>query len=734
MQEFVLPWRIKMRYLEKWIWLNSQRYPDAQNTKFTGLDTEKEWNYTVAEFKKTYSFDKKIVSMKIRFSGDTEFRLFCDGKLIATGPISVGGDFLGNDKPRGEHYASTLTLTPNSEAVEFFAQVKLQPVGICEYSKGHGGFMLTGWITFDDGTETVVTTDRTWLARRNGAYLGPHQFTNDAYDSRIEPDEYSAAEEITNLWHCDDSPIPLRSEEVIVPGNMPLRLAPGEKKEFRIELDKIYAGFIELHVHTAGELKIRMYSMEIEGEYGGTELCTFDRDTVYRGFQLYSIGGVVIHAENDSDDESLITPHFITTCYPVEIEAKTRTSDCELNDVLDVCAHTLKYCRQMIHLDSPKHGEPLACTGDYYIESMMTLFSFGDMRLAEFDVVRTAELIRNNGGRMFHTTYSMIWVQMLHDIYLHTGRRALLEECRDSLVMLLNLFETYIGDNGLIENPPDYMFIDWIFIDGISLHHPPKALGQTCLNMYYYGALKTASKIFSIIGSDAMADKCARKADGLKKNINELLFDKEKNLYFEGLNTPTPEYLIGQWMPQNVDKRYYRKHANILAAYFGICERDLAAELLERAVNDDSLGGYQPYFAHFLLEAIYRNGLCDKYTLDVIEKWKAPVKECGKGLAEGFIPPNESYHFDHSHAWGGTPLYSLPKALTGIEVLEPGYKKISLSPNLMGLESATIEIPTDFGMITVELKQGCTPRCKVPCGIEVEADGVDVVHHRASQS
>ncbi len=715
-----------MRPIEKWIWLNREKYPELQLTKISGLNDEKEWPYTVAEFRKEYQFDKKIAQMKIRFSGDTEFRLYCDGEIIATGPISVGGDFLSNDKVRGAHYASSLTLMPDSDTVEFFAQVKLQPVAICEYSKGHGGFMLTGWITFEDGSETVVTTDRTWQSRRNGAYLGPHAYSSDAFDSRIEPDEYSDSEEIANIWHCEDAEIPVRSEACIVPENMPIRLAPGETKDVVVELDRIYAGFAELHVQTKGKISVRICSMEIEGEYGREENCIFDRDSVYRGFQLYSLGGLVIHAENDSDSESFITPVFVTTSYPVETEAKTVTSDKELNDVLDVCAHTLRICRQMIHLDSPKHSEPLACTGDYYIESLMTLFSFGDMRLAEFDVKRTAELIRNNGGRMFHTTYSLIWVQMLYDVYLHTGRRELLEECRDALTMLLNLFETYVGDNGLIETPPDYMFIDWIFIGNISLHHPPKALGQTCLNMYYCGALGTAAKIFSVLGNDQIAERYAAMAEELKKNINALLYDKEKRLYFEGLNTPTPEHLIGGWMPQNVEERYYRKHANILSVYFGICDKDIEAELVERAVNDDSLGGYQPYFAHFLLGAIYKSGLRDKYTLDVIEKWKEPVRECRKGLAEGFIPPNESYHFDHSHAWGGTPLYSLPKALTGIEVLKPGYRKISLNPSLMGLECATVEIPTAFGMITVELKRGQTPKCTAPKAIEVVSDHTEV--------
>ena len=67
------------------------------------------------------------------------------------------------------------------------------------------------------------------------------------------------------------------------------------------------------------------------------------------------------------------------------------------------------------------------------------------------------------------------------------------------------------------------------------------------------------------------------------------------------------------------------------------------------------------------------------------------------------LPAGSTYNFDHSHAWGGTPLYSVPKALTGIEILEPGYKKISLSPSALGLDSANVEIPTPYGMIVCEI-------------------------------
>jgi len=235
--------------------------------------------------------------------------------------------------------------------------------------------------------------------------------------------------------------------------------------------------------------------------------------------------------------------------------------------------------------------------------------------------------------------------------------------------------------------------------------------------MFYFGALKTAQDIYGILGEAAMADRCQMRMLSLQEAVTRALYDKERGLFFEGLNTPTREELIGEWMPRNVEKRYYRKHANILAAYFGFFGQEECAALLERILEDDSLGQVQPYFCHYLLEAVYRTGLREKYTLRILEQWKEPVKACPKGLPEGFYKPEESYSFDHSHAWGGTPLYALPQALSGLEILEPGYQRIRLSPSLLGLEWAKVQVPTPYGIIEISMKAGTKPEITIPDGI-----------------
>lgn len=59
-----------------------------------------------------------------------------------------------------------------------------------------------------------------------------------------------------------------------------------------------------------------------------------------------------------------------------------------------MCAHTLLICDRSIRLDSPMHQEPLGCTGDYYIESLMERAVSGETQLTRADIVRTAEILR----------------------------------------------------------------------------------------------------------------------------------------------------------------------------------------------------------------------------------------------------------------------------------------------------------------------------------------------------
>lgn len=696
-----------------WIWLPESVYPNSQKTKYS-VYGDGDTNYTVTEFSREYIFEKDVKNIEISVTGDTVFMLYCNNEFLFRGPASVGGDFLCYNEQREEHYLTTVTLKPNKDnKYSFSALVRMGVDRTFEYSGGHGGFYLTGKVNFSDGTTEIFKTDNTWLCRKIGSYRAKNNF-----DNSVLPDKPVNAEVFENNYRLINAVIPPCEENLLKNNDCFLDIKPNETVEKTVEFDKIYAGYFYLKVKTDNRVEITLLGFETE-KPGCEENFVFVSDGEYKGFVLRSLGGIKIIAKS-VDATAYIDFGTITSNYPITTQVHNKTSDKDLDLVFDTCMHSLKYCRQTLHLDSPQHCEPLACTGDYYIETLMTAMTFGDMRLAELDVIRTAENLEKHDGRMFHTTYSLIWVQMLYDTYMLTGNFSLFTRCRKALDLLLKRFRTYYGDNGILENSPDYMFIDWLIPDGINTHHPPKALGQTCLNLFYYGALKTAEKIYNLLGEKGISEAVKTEYENLHTAIKNLLWDSEKELFFEGLNTPTDEKLLYKYLPQNVSKRFYRRHANILAAYFEFFDKNENQKLLDRIYKDESLGEVQPYFQHFWLEAIYRNGMRDKYTLKLLEQWKAPVKECPKGLPEGFYPPTPDYSFDHSHAWGGSPAYSLPLALSGLKILEPGYKKISLSPSLIGLESADIQIPTPYGLIEISQKKGLPVQIKSPKNIVVE--------------
>ena len=109
-----------MNHIEQWIWLPKDIYKNEQTTVYSGFNKDKADNYTVAEFKRTYTFSQKVVRASLQFSGDTAFQLFCNDSIVATGPACVGGDFLGNETVRDNFYSFETTICPENTELVFF--------------------------------------------------------------------------------------------------------------------------------------------------------------------------------------------------------------------------------------------------------------------------------------------------------------------------------------------------------------------------------------------------------------------------------------------------------------------------------------------------------------------------------------------------------------------------------------------------------------------------------------
>lgn len=687
--------------MSMWIWLNEKDF---------SCPCVKKGCYCVAEFTREYSVSSGE-QITLFASADVRYLLYVNDKLIGRGPITIGGDY--NDNYKTSHFfVDKYTLTSDSDRLKIRMVVNSSITAMSELSSEEAG----AFVKVYGESGFIGGTDESWLARPLTEYVSEH-----LTDYTQAPEKPHPVVALSSTRTIEISPLDHLDEKYILPTSLD-KIDLKNNTGYAI-FDKIYSAYPEITIKADARVRVSIECEELDGIGVYKESLLTDKDITFTSARLRSIGQIKITLDSEgATNASVESVRALSSVYPVKNQATLETSDLLLNKIYDLCIHTLTLCRRDLHLDSPTHQEPLACTGDYFIQALMEYYNMYDPTLTRLDILRTARMLKRQYGVMFHTTYSLIFVEWLYDYYKHTLDLSLVKECEDALNILMERFSAYVGSNGLIEYAPNYMFVDWILMDedgnhtdpvnmmkhkdfeGYSLHHPPKALGQSVLCMLYYNALCKCIELYELTSNTINVLRSYNKRDDLKKAIIDNLYDKEKGLFVGGLNTPNqiPE---NDWLPKNTTKKFYLKQANILAVLYGLCPQGEEKRILEYVLNDLKKEEIQPYFYHFLLEALLKEGLFEKYGLDLIRRYKSLLDKCDKGLCEAW----EMFPSDCSHAWGGTPAYILKKALSGFEMVEAGYKRVRIKPQLYDLDYARVDIPTPYGPIEIQItKSGYT--------------------------
>ena len=699
-----------------WIWLNNVNYPDIQSGEFTYFSKDRENNrYILADFIKQEHYNKTIIDVDVNISADVRFWLYVNDKYVGMGPVCPGGDF-GNIRPLNNHYYNSYNIKLNSKDIEIYVQVQKNVTTQCDMSQGHGGLIIECTLHFDDGSEDKIVTDESWEGRINTCRTD----VNKSDFTRLA-ETYKPVSMVDAVWNLSKSEIDNIIEESITPVDFEqFSVNPGEFKIMEFEYDKIYSGCFKVDLEASGDyiITIKSYERDKNSALTADEIIIGNNNLSFRGNEMHSVGMMIMYICNNSEKPLEIKNVGLYFMHYPESEQRGdfKCSDETFNTIYNMGRWALKICRQTIELDSPKHQENLGCTGDYFISSLMNYFTDGDCKLSRFDIIRTANYLDMTDGYMFHTTYSMIWIMMLYDNYMFSGDKSVLYLSQAALKKLLKRFESYIDERGIISKPLNYMFVDWLAVDGYSMHHPPMSMGQSVLNAFYIGGLEKAIEIYKILNDTESADQCITRLEKSKNAFNKYFYDPNRGLYFDGLNE---SYDTNRWLPENNNKKYFSWHTNSLAVLFDIASRNQQRGIIEKILNDMDLINPQPYFMHFVLEAIYKVGLFKEYGINQLKRWEC-MTDFTKGLQEGWYKPELSYQFDYSHVWAGTPTYQLPSKLSGLTIVEPGLKTIILKPNLFGLDFARIKTPSKYGIIDIDLKKGRKPIISIPEGIKAD--------------
>lgn len=357
-----------------------------------------------------------------------------------------------------------------------------------------------------------------------------------------------------------------------------------------------------------------------------------------------------------------------------------RCDDERLNRIFDTAAYTCHLCTQNYIWDGIKRDR-LVWVGDLHPEVMTIRSVFGNIPHVE----RTMNFIRENtplpNWMNTYPTYSAWWLIIASDWYQYSGNAAFLEENRSYILELTKQLASHINGDGT-DTLPRY-FLDW------PCHDTPAEIPGSRAVLAL--AMDAGRNLAELLGDEALAETCKEKkaamlsvpADGC------------------GAKQATAMLCLAGWGE----------------------EKQAAQEILK-----DGAKGWSTFMSYYLLKAAARGSM--EKTLEGLRNYYGAMLDLGATTFwEDFdlswatsgrideIPEDTDVHGDHGafcyqgyrhslcHGWSSGPAAFLLEEVTGIKILAPGCKEVSVQPNLGDLRWVEATYPTPYGVIRVSHKK-----------------------------
>lgn len=367
----------------------------------------------------------------------------------------------------------------------------------------------------------------------------------------------------------------------------------------------------------------------------------------------------------------------------IPYEGSFNCSDQRLNDIWMTGAYTVHLNMQEYIWDGIKRDR-LIWLGDMHPETSTISYVFGEDEsvYSSLDLAVKQYPLPNYFNGM--SAYSMWYLIMQYDWYMHFGNIDFLRKHGDYIKGLVDLIDTKVDAEGNDELGGG-RFLDW-----------PSSPNEKGVHSGYRAlivwAMNDAAKLCRILGDEPQA----KKAEAIVARLNKKI------------------------MPSN-----NLKQAEGLMAIAGLKSAEDAA----KAILEGGPKGFSTFYGYYMLQALAMDG---KYTeaLDIISKFWGGMLDLGAttfwedfnldwvdnvGRIDEFVPAGKKdIHgdfgaycypgFRHSfcHGWASGPTAWMSQHVLGIEPLEPGCRKVSVKPHLGNLEWAEGTCPTPMGNIYVK--------------------------------
>ncbi|MFD1631618.1 alpha-L-rhamnosidase C-terminal domain-containing protein [Pseudopedobacter beijingensis] len=360
-----------------------------------------------------------------------------------------------------------------------------------------------------------------------------------------------------------------------------------------------------------------------------------------------------------------------------------KSSDERLNKIWETGAYTVHLNMQEYLWDGIKRDR-LVWVGDMHPEVATINSVFGYHEVVPKSLDLSKDITPLPGWMNTISTYSMWWIILQHDWYMHHGNLDYLKQQQPYLQGLLRQIVSKIENNK--EKLDGVRFLDWPSSeDKQGIHAGLQAMMVWSLSV---------GKELSIILEDGeTASLCETALSGLKKYV---------------------------------PKHNNSKQAAALMALSGL----MPAKQADKEVL--SVGGtknFSTFYGYYMLQAQAKAGNYQEALNNIREFWGAMLdlgattfwedfnmewKENASRIDELVSAGKKDIHGDYGaycyvghrhslcHGWASGPTAWLTEHVLGIKVTAPGCKEITIKPNLADLDYAEGTFPTPFGILQVK--------------------------------
>ncbi|HKP10469.1 MAG TPA: alpha-L-rhamnosidase C-terminal domain-containing protein, partial [Blastocatellia bacterium] len=374
--------------------------------------------------------------------------------------------------------------------------------------------------------------------------------------------------------------------------------------------------------------------------------------------------------------------------YPFVVRAGFDSDDPALKEIWNVGWRTAQLCAHETYMDCPYY-EQLQYVGDTRIQALVSLYVTGDARLVKnaielMDESRTPEGLTQSRYPsqlpQYIPTFSLLWIGMLHDLWMHRGEQEFLKSYLVGARGVLDWFETRLAPSGLLARPEFWNFVDWTngFKDGVP---PQEADGQSAiLSLQFVAALREAADLEQAFGISERASHYRELANRISNTVRAACWDESRRLIAD---TPA--------------KKTFSQHANILAVLLDVIPAADQPALMKAVLSDAALTQCSYYFRYYLFRAMTKAGMGDEY-LSQLGPWREMLKLGLTTWAETPEPPRSD-----CHAWSAHPNIDLLATVAGIEPAAPGFTEVVIRPHLGALKRVSVRMPHPQGNISLML-------------------------------